>query len=106
LVSYEVALALALVSGVMAAGTLSLQGIVKAQLHRGVWFVFDNFGLMIVPFMVYFISGIAETNRAPFDLPEAESELVSGYSTEYSGFRWRSTFLASTQPCSWSAAWP
>ncbi|MGD0000001.1 MAG: complex I subunit 1 family protein, partial [Bryobacteraceae bacterium] len=81
LVSYEVALSLALVSGVMAAGTLSLPGIVNAQLHRHVWFVFDNFGLMIVPFMVYFISSIAETNRAPFDLPEADSELVSGYST-------------------------
>ena len=94
LVSYEVALSLALVSGVMAAGTLSLPGIVNAQLHRHVWFVFDNFGLMIVPFMVYFISSIAETNRAPFDLPEADSELVSGYSTEYSGFRWSIYFLS------------
>lgn len=94
LVSYEVALSLALVSGVMAAGTLSMTGIVEAQLHHNVWFAFENFGLMFVPFMVYFISGIAETNRAPFDLPEAESELVSGYSTEYSGFRWSVYFLA------------
>ncbi|MCX6635782.1 MAG: NADH-quinone oxidoreductase subunit H, partial [Acidobacteria bacterium] len=94
LVSYEVALALALLSGVMMAGTLSMVGIVKTQLERGVWFAFDNFGLMLVPFMVYLISAVAETNRAPFDLPEAESELVAGFHTEYSGFRWALYFLA------------
>ena len=94
LVSYEVALALALLSGVMMAGTLSMVGIVKAQLERGVWFAFDNFGLMLVPFTVYLISAVAETNRAPFDLPEAESELVAGFHTEYSGFRWALYFLA------------
>jgi NADH-quinone oxidoreductase subunit H len=94
LVSYEVALALALVSGVMMAGTLSMVGIVKAQLERGVWFAFDNFGLMLVPFLVYAISAIAETNRSPFDLPEAESELVAGFHTEYSGFRFALYFLA------------
>jgi len=94
LVSYEVALAFALLSGVMAAGTLSMQGIVSAQLHRGVWFVFDNYWFMIVPFVVYMISAVAETNRAPFDLPEAESELVAGFHTEYSGFRWALYFLA------------
>ncbi len=94
LVSYEVALALALLSGVMMAGTLSMVGIVKAQAERGVWFAFENFGLMLVPFMVYLISAIAETNRAPFDLPEAESELVAGFHTEYSGFRWALYFLA------------
>jgi NADH-quinone oxidoreductase subunit H len=93
LVSYEVALALALLSGVMAAGTLSMVEIVKRQ-QQGVWFVFDNYGFMIVPFVVYFIAGIAETNRAPFDLPEAESELVAGFHTEYSGFRWALYFLA------------
>src|SRR5664279_4956460 len=60
LVSYEVALSFALVSGVMAAGTLSLQGIVKAQLERGVWFVFDNYFFMIVPFAVYLIAATAE----------------------------------------------
>jgi NADH-quinone oxidoreductase subunit H len=94
LISYEIALAFALLSGVMMAGTLSMVGIVKAQQERGVWFVFDNFGLMIVPFMVYLISSIAETNRLPFDLPEAESELVAGFMTEYSGFRWALFFLA------------
>lgn len=94
LVSYEVALAFALVSGVMVAGTLSMQGIVKAQLDRGIWFMFDNYGFMIVPFAVYIIAATAETNRAPFDLPEAESELVAGFHTEYSGFRWALYFLA------------
>ncbi|HWB87058.1 MAG TPA: complex I subunit 1 family protein [Bryobacteraceae bacterium] len=94
LVSYEVALSFALLSGVMAAGTLSMQGIVKAQLERGVWFVFDNYGFMIVPFAVYLLAATAETNRAPFDLPEAESELVAGFHTEYSGFRWALYFLA------------
>jgi NADH-quinone oxidoreductase subunit H len=94
LVSYEVALSFALLSGVMAAGTLSMQGIVKAQMDRGVWFVFDNYFFMIVPFAVYIIAATAETNRAPFDLPEAESELVAGFHTEYSGFRWALYFLA------------
>ena len=94
LVSYEVALAFALLSGVMMAGTLSMVGIVKAQQERGIWFMFDNFGFMIVPFAVYIIAATAETNRAPFDLPEAESELVAGFHTEYSGFRWALYFLA------------
>jgi NADH-quinone oxidoreductase subunit H len=94
LVSYEVALAFALLCGVMAAGTLSMQGIIKAQLDRGVWFVFGNYGFMLVPFAVYLIAATAETNRAPFDLPEAESELVAGFHTEYSGFRWALYFLA------------
>lgn len=94
LISYEVALGFALLSGVMAAGTLSMQGIVKAQLDRGVWLVFDNYGFMIVPFVVYLIAAVAETNRIPFDLPEGESELVAGFMTEYSGFRWALYFLA------------
>jgi len=88
LVSYEVAIGLALMCGVMSAGSLSLSAIVNIQKERGIWFVFDNYGLMIIPMMVYLISSVAETNRAPFDLPEAESELVAGYHTEYSGFRW------------------
>src|SRR5215467_9408231 len=94
LVSYEVALSFALLSGIMVAGTLSMQGIVHAQQERGIWFVFSNYGFMIVPFVVYLIAATAETNRAPFDLPEAESELVAGFHTEYSGFRWALYFLA------------
>lgn len=88
LVSYEVALSLALLAGVMAAGSLSLVEIVRTQEARGIWLAFDNWGLMLIPFFVYFVAGVAETNRAPFDLPEAESELVAGYQTEYSGLRW------------------
>jgi NADH-quinone oxidoreductase subunit H len=94
LVSYEVALSFALLSGVMLAGTLSMRGIVNAQLEHGVWGVFDNYLFMIVPFAIYIIAATAETNRAPFDLPEAESELVAGFHTEYSGFRWALYFLA------------
>ncbi|HXS96797.1 MAG TPA: complex I subunit 1 family protein [Candidatus Limnocylindrales bacterium] len=94
LVSYEVALAFALLSGVMLAGTLSMRGIVESQLKRGTWGVFDNYFFMIVPFVIYIIAATAETNRAPFDLPEAESELVAGFHTEYSGFRWALYFLA------------
>ncbi|MFN0166146.1 MAG: NADH-quinone oxidoreductase subunit NuoH [Bryobacteraceae bacterium] len=94
LVSYEVALAFALLSGVMVAGTLSMQEIVRAQMDRRVWFVFENFGLMILPFFIYLVAATAETNRTPFDLPEAESELVAGFHTEYSGLRWALFMLA------------
>jgi NADH-quinone oxidoreductase subunit H len=94
LISYEVALAFGLVSGVMAAGTLSMTGLVTAQQNRNVWFVFENYGFMAVPFVIFMIAAVAELNRAPFDLPEAESELVAGFHTEYSGFRWALYFLA------------
>jgi NADH-quinone oxidoreductase subunit H len=94
LVSYEVPLSFALLSGLMVAGTLSMQGMIKAQQERHIWFIFENYGFMIVPFVVYLIAATAETNRAPFDLPEAESELVAGFHTEYSGFRWALYFLA------------
>jgi NADH-quinone oxidoreductase subunit H len=94
LVSYEVALSLALLSGIMMSGTLSMVEMVNAQQERRVWFAFENYGLMLVPFVIYFIASVAETNRAPFDLPEAESELVAGFLTEYSGFRWALYMLA------------
>ena len=89
LVSYETAAGLALISGVLLAGTLRIHGIVDAQQNNGVWFIF----LAPVAFFTYVVASIAETNRAPFDLPEAESELVAGYMTEYSGFRWALYFL-------------
>jgi NADH-quinone oxidoreductase subunit H len=94
LVSYEVAMGLALVTAVMHSGTLSMAGIVEAQLRTHTWFVFGNWGLMLVSFFVFFIAAVAEVNRAPFDLPEAESEIVAGYHTEYSGFRWGFYMLA------------
>ncbi len=90
LVSYETAAGMALVSGLLLAGTLSTRRIVEVQSEQGVWFIF----LAPVGFFVYVVASIAETNRAPFDLPEAESELVAGYMTEYSGFRWALYFLA------------
>jgi NADH-quinone oxidoreductase subunit H len=90
LVSYETAAGMALVSGLMLSGTLQIRAIVEKQASDGVWFVF----LAPVAFFTYLVASIAETNRAPFDLPEAESELVAGYMTEYSGFRWSLYFLA------------
>jgi len=89
LVSYETAAGLALISGVLLAGTLRIHGIVDAQNADGVWYIF----LAPIAFFIYVVASIAETNRAPFDLPEAESELVAGYMTEYSGFRWALYFL-------------
>src|SRR6266480_1819242 len=84
MVSYETSLGLALSGTLMWAGTLSMVGIVHAQLNQGIWFVFAQ----PLGFVIYFIAAIAEVNRAPFDLPEAEQELTAGYLTEYSGLRW------------------
>lgn len=89
LVSYETAAGFAIVSALLLAGTLKIRAIVDAQQQSGVWFIF----LAPVAFFIYLVASIAETNRAPFDLPEAESELVAGYMTEYSGFRWALYFL-------------
>lgn len=91
LVSYEVPLVLSLVAVGMMAGSLKVGDIVAAQ-QGGLtkWFVFPQ----ILGFIIFFVSGLAEINRAPFDLPEAESELVAGYNTEYSGFRWGVFFVA------------
>ncbi len=88
MVSYEVALTLALLVPVMGAGSLSMTAIVQAQQDQGVWFAFGNFGAMFLAFFVFFMASTAEANRIPFDLPEAEGELVGGFHTEYSGFRW------------------
>ncbi len=100
MVSYEIAMGLAIVCAVLmtslqtGTGTLSMIGIVEAQQAQGMWFIFKFFPLGFVAFGVFAIAMIAETNRAPFDLPEAESELVAGFHTEYSGFRWSLFFLA------------
>jgi NADH-quinone oxidoreductase subunit H len=69
-------------------GTLSMIGIVQAQYAQHVWFIFKFFPLGLSSFIVFSIAMVAETNRAPFDLPEAESELTAGFHTEYSGLRW------------------
>jgi NADH-quinone oxidoreductase subunit H len=91
MVSYEVGMGLSIIGALMFAKTLSMNGIIEAQIanHR-LWFVFYQ----PLGFLVYIICALGETNRAPFDLPEAESELVAGYHTEYSGFRWALFFMA------------
>jgi NADH-quinone oxidoreductase subunit H len=100
MVSCEIAMGLAIVCAVMmtslqtGTGTLSMIGIVEAQAAQHTWFIFKFFPLGFIAFMVFAIAMVAETNRAPFDLPEAESELVAGFHTEYSGFRWSLFFLA------------
>src|SRR4029077_1843787 len=90
LVSYETAAGMAVVSAVILGGTLSTSELVNVQAEKHVWFIF----VAPIGFFLYLVASIAETNRAPFDLPEAESELVAGYMTEYSGFRWALYFLA------------
>jgi NADH-quinone oxidoreductase subunit H len=89
LVSYEVPMGLALVSVLLMTRSLSLVEIVERQQRIHLWFVFPG----LVAFFLYFVSGVAETNRNPFDLPEAESELVSGFNTEYSGVKFAFFFL-------------
>jgi NADH-quinone oxidoreductase subunit H len=100
MVSYEVAMGLTIISAVLmtslatGTGTLSMIGIVQAQADQHTWFIFNMFPLGLIAFVVFAIAMVAETNRAPFDLPEAELELVAGFMTEYSGFRWSLFFLA------------
>jgi NADH-quinone oxidoreductase subunit H len=109
MVSYEVAMGLAVVSAVLMTsvggvgmydvagegiGTLSMIGIVRAQEAQHVWFLFKFFPLGLIAFFIFAVAMIAETNRAPFDLPEAESELTAGFHTEYSGLRWSLFMLA------------
>lgn len=112
IVAYEVPAALALLSGVMMLGTLSIQAISARQgiysdqetFFLGIWNVTNTGGILgwsviryphlLIAFIVYFIASLAESNRAPFDLPEAESELVSGFHVEYSGFRFALVMLS------------
>ena len=90
MVSYEIGMGLSIIGALMFARTLSMSGIIDAQRADGMWYIlFQPLG-----FLVYAVSALGETNRAPFDLPEAESELVAGYHTEYSGFRWALFFMA------------
>ena len=87
IVSYEIPSGLAVLTVILLTGSLSMQDIIKAQgPHPWQWFIFQN-PFMPFMFLSLFISSLAEGNRTPFDIPEAESELVSGYSTEYSGMR-------------------
>jgi NADH-quinone oxidoreductase subunit H len=87
MLSYEVFMGLSLMGVVMLAGSLSLRDIVEAQ--RGVWFVVPQF----IGFVIFVIAGLAETHRLPFDLPEAEAELVAGYHSEYSGMKFGMFFV-------------
>jgi NADH-quinone oxidoreductase subunit H len=94
MISYELALGLSLVGVVLRAQSLSLRDIVNSQSAHGMlsWNVFGGF--QFVAFFIYLMSAYAETNRAPFDLPEAESELVAGYHTEYSSMKFAMFFMA------------
>ena len=88
MISYEIALGLSIIGPIMLAGTLSLQGIVQAQ-QSSTWYVlWQPLGAMI-----FLIAGLAELNRAPFDMPEAEQELTAGYFTEYSGMKFSLFFM-------------
>ncbi len=95
IVSYEIPMGLSVLCVVMITGTLDLQQTSVVQTGNGLvgWNIVQH-PVLIIPFIVFFVAGLAESNRAPFDLPESESELIGGYSTEYSGFRWGIFMLA------------
>jgi len=95
IVSYEIPIAVSLLAVVMVVGSFDLQEINRAQ--SGIfwnWFVFQKFPLLFIAGFIYFVASLAEVNRTPFDIPEAESELVAGYHTEYSGMKFALFFLA------------
>lgn len=92
MVSYELSIGLSILTMVAFAGTMSIQGLVEAQSQC--WFLFSGHIPAIIAFLIYLIAGTAETNRGPFDLPEAESELTAGYHTEYSGIHFGFFYLA------------
>jgi len=95
IVSYEIPVALSLLAVVMVVGTFDLQAINQAQSgYFWNWFVFQKFPLLFLAGLIYFVASLAEVNRTPFDIPEAESELVGGYHTEYGGMRFAILFLS------------
>src|SRR5260370_12327919 len=105
MVSYEVGMGVAVVAAILrtsvngeGTGTLSMIGIVQAQQAQGEWFIFKFFPLGLFAFFIFAVAMVAETNRAPFDLAEPESELTAGFHTEYSAFRWSLFFLANYSP--------
>jgi NADH-quinone oxidoreductase subunit H len=101
MISYELAMGLSTIPVILRAGTLSLVGIVDSQAHTylipGTKLALPSWGIfhwyLVLPFAVFLVSSFAETNRAPFDLPEAEGELVAGFHTEYSSMKWAMFFL-------------
>jgi len=92
IVSYELSVGLALITMVVLAGTMQLSEMIEAQ--RWGWFIFKGHVPAVIAFVIYIVAGTAETNRGPFDLAEAESELTAGYHTEYSGIKFALFFLA------------
>ncbi len=92
MVSYELSVGLSILTMVAFAGTMNVNEIVEAQANG--WFIFTAHVPAIIAFVIYMIAGTAETNRGPFDLPEAESELTAGYHTEYSGIHFGFFYLA------------
>ena len=92
MVSYELSVGLSILTMVAFAGTMDVVKIVEAQADH--WFIFSAHIPAIIAFVIYMIEGTAETNRGPFDLPEAESELTAGYHTEYSGIHFGFFYLA------------
>ena len=98
IISYEIPAGLSIIVPIMMAGTMNLQEMIQSQ-SGSVWGILPNWIIFNNPFtflafFIFFISALAETNRTPFDIPEAESELVAGWMTEYSGFRWAVFFLS------------
>lgn len=94
-VSYEIPIALTLLAVVMIVGSFDLQEINRAQSGSIFnWFIFQKFPLLFAAALIYFVASLAEVNRTPFDIPEAESELVAGYHTEYGGMKFALFFLA------------
>ena len=92
MISYELSIGLSIMTIVLLSGTMSVTGLVEGQ--KDLWFIFKGHIPAVIAFIVYMIAGTAETNRGPFDLPEAESELTAGYHTEYSGLHFGLFYLA------------